>query len=90
TGGTTVIQIDRDFQRVLEEIDGSVDFEAEYYNEAYLSRRISARMRRRSSRPPRGSGRSRRRCDFDPEETNRTLILRASAHWLWVAGKGPP
>ncbi|MFO7783332.1 MAG: hypothetical protein R6V25_01760 [Desulfatiglandales bacterium] len=28
--------------------------------------------------------------DFDPEETNRTLILRASAHWLWVAGKGPP
>ncbi|MFO7785068.1 MAG: hypothetical protein R6V25_10590 [Desulfatiglandales bacterium] len=27
--------------------------------------------------------------DLDPEETNKTLILRASAHWLWVAGKGP-
>jgi len=42
-----VSQLDQDFQRVLEEIDGSVDFEPEYYNDAYLSRRISARMRRR-------------------------------------------
>ncbi|MFO7888912.1 MAG: FCD domain-containing protein [bacterium] len=24
-----------------------------------------------------------------PKKPNRTLILRASAHWLWVAGKGP-
>lgn len=40
-------ELDRDFQRVLTEIDGSVDFEPEYYNQAYLSRRISARMRRR-------------------------------------------
>ncbi|WP_138007534.1 CheR family methyltransferase [Halalkalirubrum salinum] len=41
-------ELGQDFQRVLEEIDGSVDFEPEYYNEAYLSRRISARMRRQN------------------------------------------
>jgi len=41
-----VSELGRDFQRVLNEIDDSVDFEPEYYNEAYLNRRISARMRR--------------------------------------------
>lgn len=40
---------DRAFQRVLEQIDDSVDFEPEYYNESYLDRRISARMRRRDA-----------------------------------------
>ncbi|MGM0605601.1 MAG: CheR family methyltransferase [Halobacteriota archaeon] len=42
-------ELGRDFQRVLEEIDDGVDFEPDYYNEAYLNRRISARMRRRDA-----------------------------------------
>lgn len=40
---------DRAFERVLDQIDDSVDFEPEYYNESYLDRRISARMRRRDA-----------------------------------------
>jgi len=34
------------FMRVVRHIKDEVDFEPEYYNEAYLNRRISARMRR--------------------------------------------
>jgi len=34
------------FLRVIRHIQDEVDFEPEYYNEAYLNRRISARMRR--------------------------------------------
>ena len=34
------------FMRVVRHIQDEVDFEPEYYNEAYLNRRISARMRR--------------------------------------------
>jgi len=37
---------DDGFMRVVRHIQDEVDFEPEYYNEAYLNRRISARMRR--------------------------------------------
>ena len=36
------------FMRVIRHIQDEVDFEPEYYNEAYLNRRISARMRRQA------------------------------------------
>ncbi|EJN60301.1 CheR family methyltransferase [Halogranum rubrum] len=38
---------DRGFQRVLTHIEDEVAFEPGYYNDAYLGRRITARMRRR-------------------------------------------
>ena len=37
------------FEGVLEQIDDSVPFEPGYYNESYLDRRITARMRRRGT-----------------------------------------
>jgi chemotaxis protein methyltransferase CheR len=37
------------FMRVVRHIQDEVDFEPEYYNEAYLNRRISARMRRQDA-----------------------------------------
>ncbi len=39
---------DASFGRVIQHIQDEVDFEPEYYNEAYLNRRISARMRRQN------------------------------------------
>ncbi len=39
---------DDGFMRVIRHIQDEVDFEPEYYNEAYLNRRISARMRRQN------------------------------------------
>lgn len=38
-----------DFEGVLRQIDDSVPFEPGYYNESYLDRRITARMRRRDT-----------------------------------------
>jgi len=38
-----------EFMRVIRHIQDEVDFEPEYYNEAYLNRRISARMRRQDA-----------------------------------------
>ncbi|GAB6863229.1 CheR family methyltransferase [Haloplanus litoreus] len=35
------------FERVLTHLERNLDFESSYYNESYLDRRISARMRRR-------------------------------------------
>jgi chemotaxis protein methyltransferase CheR len=35
------------FQRLLSHLERELDFESSYYNESYLDRRISARMRRR-------------------------------------------
>jgi len=35
------------FQRLLTHLERNLDFESSYYNESYLDRRISARMRRR-------------------------------------------
>lgn len=40
---------ERAFRRVLDHIDDEVSFEPGYYNEAYLSRRIAARMRRQDA-----------------------------------------
>ncbi|MES3161298.1 MAG: protein-glutamate O-methyltransferase CheR [Halorubrum sp.] len=40
---------DAEFEGVLRQIDDSVPFEPGYYNESYLDRRISARMRRRNT-----------------------------------------
>ncbi len=40
---------DAAFEGVLRQIDDSVPFEPGYYNESYLDRRISARMRRRDT-----------------------------------------
>ena len=37
------------FQGVLRQIDDTVPFEPGYYNESYLDRRITARMRRRDT-----------------------------------------
>jgi len=37
---------DRQFQRLLEFIESNMDFESGFYNDAYLDRRITARMRR--------------------------------------------
>jgi chemotaxis protein methyltransferase CheR len=37
---------DRDFERLLEYIEQEMDFESGFYNDAYLDRRITARMRR--------------------------------------------
>jgi chemotaxis protein methyltransferase CheR len=36
------------FQRLLDHLERQLDFESSYYNESYLDRRISARMRRRN------------------------------------------
>lgn len=41
------VDADRGFQRVLAHIADEVEFEPGYYNDAYLGRRITARMRRR-------------------------------------------
>lgn len=41
-----VTENDKAFMRVIQHIQKEVDFEPEYYNESYLDRRISARMRR--------------------------------------------
>ncbi|WP_129115123.1 CheR family methyltransferase [Halegenticoccus tardaugens] len=38
---------DPGFRRVVRHVEDAVDFEPSYYNEAYLARRITARMRRR-------------------------------------------
>lgn len=38
------------FERVVAHIEGRVPFEPTYYNDAYLDRRIAARMRRRGAR----------------------------------------
>ena len=40
---------DADFEGVLRQIDDTVPFEPGYYNESYLDRRITARMRRRDT-----------------------------------------
>jgi len=38
---------DEAFERLLDHLSAELDFESSYYNESYLDRRISARMRRR-------------------------------------------
>ena len=38
---------DEAFEQLLDHLSAELDFESSYYNESYLDRRISARMRRR-------------------------------------------
>jgi len=69
---------DRQFQRLLDFIGDEMDFESGFYNDAYLDRRISARMRRTDTDSYREYQRLLERDDGEREELLDSLSINVT------------